>query len=325
MSDNSKQTFITAVSIVVALGSVAYALMTKVEKPMVTAAVPSMEVKEVTYEVGADNPVVLEMGEKQVTRMEILDNFAASGSQLPAGTDIQKMFPLLQDQYLVGALLKEAALDNGFSKDTPKIAQRLNEALDQALRAEYVKSLGETKVTEDDVKKAYDDIVKNAPDVEERRARHILVKDEEKAKDLIKQLNDGGDFEALAKENSEGPTGVKGGDLGYFGKAEMVPEFANAAFGMEVGSMSAEPVQTQFGYHIIKVEDSRTRAKPAFDDIKAQIEGQLRQAVISEEIQKMRQSMTITPYDYNGDPLPEPEAKAEEPVAAPEVEETPAE
>lgn len=314
MSDNSKQTIITAVSIVVALGSIAYALMTKVEKPTVTAAVPSMEVKEITYEEGANNPVVMEVGDKKITRMEILDNFAASNSQLPAGTDIKTVFPLLQDQYLVGALLKEAALDNGFSKDTPEIAQRLNAALDQSLRAEYIKSLGETKVKEGDIKNAYDDIVKNAPDIEERRARHILVKDEAKAKELIAKLNDGGDFEKLAKENSEGPTGVKGGDLGYFAKSEMVPEFANAAFEMKIGDMSKEPVQTQFGYHIIKVEDKRMRAKPAFEDIKGQIENQLRQAVLGEEVQKLREGLTIISYDYNGDALPEPKIEEESKV-----------
>jgi peptidyl-prolyl cis-trans isomerase C len=304
MAENSKQTIITAVSIVVALAAIVYALMTKVEKPTVTATVPSIEVTEITYEVSSDNPVVMTIGDKQVTRMEVLDNFASSGSQLPPGANIEEIFPLLQDQYLVGELLKQAALDNGYTKDTPAIAQRLNTALDQALRAEYIKDLGDNKVTEDDVQKAYDDIVKNAPDVEERRARHILVSDETKANALIAQLNDGASFEDLARENSEGPTGQNGGDLGYFAQSEMVPEFANAAFSMNVGEVSAEPVQTQFGFHVIKVEDVRTRAKPAFEDIKAQIEGQLRQAVISEEIQKIRQQKEITAFDFNGDPLP---------------------
>ena len=318
MSDNSKQTIITAVSVVVALGSIAYALMTKVEKPTtMTASVPSIEVSDVTYEAGADNPVVMELNGRKVTRMAIMDNFAASGSQLPEGANIEKMFPLLQDQYLVGALLKKAALDNGFTKDTPEVAVRLSAALDQALRAEYIKSAGEESVTDSDIKKAYENIVQNAPAVEERRARHILLADEEKAVELIAALNAGGDFEALAKENSEGPTGAKGGDLGYFAKSEMVPEFADAAFAIEVGSVSAKPVQTQFGFHIIKVEDKRERAKPSFDEMKDQIENQLRQGVITEKLQELRQASEIKMYSYSGGELPK--AKVEE--TAPKTEE----
>lgn len=326
MAENSKQTIITALSIVVALVAVAYALMSNVEKPTVKATVPAVQVTEVTYEKGSDNPVVMVVNGKEVTRMEVLDNFAASGSQLPPGTDLEAIFPLLQDQYLVGALLKNAALDAGINKDTPEVAQALNNALSQALRAQYIKVLGEEEVTQDDLVKAYEDIVANAPDVVERRASHILVSDEAKAKDLIKQLEEGADFATLAKDNSEGPTSVKGGDLGFFAQSEMVPEFANAAFTMEIGDVSSEPVKTQFGYHIIKVVDERKREKPTFEEVKPQLEGQLRQAAIAQKLQELRQNSQITVYNYDGEEVPAPEDAAPaadvqpEPMTAPEEE-----
>ena len=114
----------------------------------------------------------------------------------------------------------------------------------------------------------------------------------------------------------------------------MVPEFANAAFSIEVGKVGAEPVQTQFGYHVIKVEDVRMREKPDFDAVKPQLEQQLRQAVVGEELQKLRQNAEITVYAYNGDPIQneapddteeETETSNEEPVDSSETEETPAE
>lgn len=302
MADNSKQTIITAVSIIVALVAVTWALMTKVETPQVT--VSPVSVAETVYEEGVNNPVVMTIGDKKVTRMEVMDNFAASGSELPDGTNVEDVFPLLQDQYLIGYLLKEAALDNGLSKDTPEIALRVNAALDQALRAEYIKSVSDNAVSADDLKKAYDDIIGNAPAIEERRARHILVKDEQTAVELIEQLKNGADFIQLAQDNSEGPTGVKGGDLGYFAKGEMVPEFAEAAFAMEVGAVSGTPVKTQFGYHVIKVEDSRDREKPSFEQVKDQLEQQLKQAVLAEEVGKLRDAANITVYSYSGDALP---------------------
>jgi len=312
----SKQTIVTAVAIVVALAAVVYALCLKNDQKPVTALVPSVEVTELTYESSGNNPVVLKIGGREVTRAAVMDNFAASGSQLPEDANIEDVFPLIQDQYVVSQLLKQAAINNGFSKNTPQVALRVNEALEQGLRAAYIQSVGERNVSDADTKQAYDDIVKNAPDVVERRASHILVADEETAKSLIAQLDDGADFAELAKDNSTGPTGVKGGDLGYFAKTEMVPEFANAAFSMDIGDVSSEPVQTQFGFHVIKLTDERKREKPEYDAIKEQLKNQLRQAVLAEEIQKLRAEADITVFTFDGDDVPQetPNA-ASEPAA----------
>ena len=112
--------------------------------------------------------------------------------------------------------------------------------------------------------KAYDGHIAELGAQEETSARHILVKEEEEAKAIIAALAEGGDFVALAKEKSTGPTGPNGGDLGYFQKEQMVKPFADAAFALEPGAFTKEPVKTQFGWHVILAEDRRadTPAKP---------------------------------------------------------------
>ena len=103
------------------------------------------------------------------------------------------------------------------------------------------------------------------------RARHILVETEDEAKAILDQLKGGADFATLAKEKSKDPGAAEGGDLGYFTKDQMVPEFAEVAFKMYPGQLS-DPVKTQFGWHVIKLEDKRTKQPPEFDKVKDQIE-----------------------------------------------------
>ena len=109
------------------------------------------------------------------------------------------------------------------------------------------------------------------PPVNEVHARHILVKTKEEAEAIIKQLNAGASFEELAKKESTDGSAADGGDLGYFGPGQMVPEFEKAAFALDVGTYTKEPVQTQFGWHVIKVEDKRQKQPPAFDKVKDQV------------------------------------------------------
>ena len=125
-------------------------------------------------------------------------------------------------------------------------------------------------VSEDTVKKTYDERVKSIESKPEVSARHILVKTEEDALDIIERLNRGSEFAELAKEKSTGPSGSQGGDLGYFSKGQMVPEFDRVVFTLKKGEVS-EPVKTQFGWHVIKVEDKRVSKPPAFDTVKGQL------------------------------------------------------
>ena len=126
------------------------------------------------------------------------------------------------------------------------------------------------KISDEEVKKAYDERV-NKLTSKEFNARHILVKTEDDAKAIIKELEAGADFEKLAKEKSTGPSGSNGGSLGWFKAQTMVPAFANAVKGMSKGDISKAPVKTQFGFHIIKLEDSRDAKLPAFEALKPQL------------------------------------------------------
>jgi peptidyl-prolyl cis-trans isomerase C len=138
--------------------------------------------------------------------------------------------------------------------------------------------------------------VKSAAGQEEVRARHILVDNEDEAKAIVDQLRAGGDFAAIAKEKSKDPGGAEGGDLGYFTKDQMVPEFAEVAFKMYPGQLS-NPVKTQFGWHIIKLEDKRTKQPPEFDKVKGQIEAFLARKAQTDFVAGLRKTAKIERLD----------------------------
>jgi peptidyl-prolyl cis-trans isomerase C len=137
------------------------------------------------------------------------------------------------------------------------------------------------------MKKIYDESVAQNKPVEEVHARHILVETEDKAKEVLAKLKAGGDFAALAKTESKDPGSADGGDLGYFAKEQMVPEFSEAAFKLEKGGLS-EPVKSQFGWHIIKLEDKRNKPLPEFEQVKGQIETYLARRAQNELVTKLR-------------------------------------
>ncbi len=152
--------------------------------------------------------------------------------------------------------------------------------------------------------KVYDDAISKLPDEQEVHARHILFRAEAgdekaskaaeaKAKAVEARLAKGEDFAKLANELTEDPSGkTNGGDLGYFTKGQMVPEFANVAFSLDKGKVSA-PVKTQFGWHVIKVEDKRTKPKPTYDEVKPQIEQFVARKAQAELVTKLRAEAKI--------------------------------
>lgn len=158
-----------------------------------------------------------------------------------------------------------------------------------ALRDIYVSVVLDKQISEADVRARYDAEVAKQPKVDEMRASHILLKTEDEAKDIAKQLAAGGDFVELAKSKSVGPSAQRGGDLGYFTAETMVPEFSAALKTMKIGAISA-PVKTQFGWHVIKLVDKRARKAPPFEKISAN----LRQLLLSE---KVRQQSAILRKD----------------------------
>lgn len=148
------------------------------------------------------------------------------------------------------------------------------------------------KVSDDELKKAYEEVKKAAARTE-YKARHILVKDEAAAKKLIKQLDKGADFADLAKKSSEGPTAKNGGELDWFDASQMVKPFSDAVAGMKPGTYTKEPVQTQFGWHIIKLEETRTAEPPSFDDAKPQLTALVQRQKLAQEIAKLRDGAMV--------------------------------
>lgn len=144
--------------------------------------------------------------------------------------------------------------------------------MDRVLHQATIESAVATKITDEDVKARYDKEVASRPAEEEVKARHILVKTEDEAKKLITELDGGAKFEDLAAKHTTDPSGKdSGGDLGYFGAGMMVPEFEKAAFALEIGAYTKAPVQSQFGFHIIKLEDKRAKAAPPLEQVKDQV------------------------------------------------------
>lgn len=155
----------------------------------------------------------------------------------------------------------------------------------------------ELEPSEKELRETYDQLVKQAAERVEYRARHILVKEESEAKKLIKQLNKGADFAELAREHSLGPTGKNGGELGWFESGKMVAPFAEAVAELEPGSYTKKPVQTEFGWHVIELEDKRSPEPPSFEDARAQITALVKRQQLAVQLAEMRNNAKIDPNE----------------------------
>ena len=151
---------------------------------------------------------------------------------------------------------------------------------------------------------AYEERVSAEGAREEMRARHILVESMEEADALIREIAGGADFAELAQEHSTGPSGPRGGDLGYFTADMMVPAFSKAAEALKAGESSSRPVQTEFGWHIIKVEDKRAAEPLSFEEMRGEIQAQLAEGVYRRIIDELSASAEVEVFGPDGKPLP---------------------
>ncbi|MBJ7535011.1 peptidylprolyl isomerase [Rhodomicrobium vannielii ATCC 17100] len=179
----------------------------------------------------------------------------------------------------------------------------------RALRDTFYEKKVRDAITDAQAKAAYDEQIAKLKPEPEVRARHILVKTKEEAADLVKQLKGGADFNELAKKSADGPSANTGGDLGYFSKGQMVKVFEDTAFALQPGQIS-DPVQSEFGWHVIKVEDKRNRPVPSFDEVKDQIVASLVQNQLRETVQKLRSSAKVEIVDPELKKAIEEDAKA---------------
>jgi peptidyl-prolyl cis-trans isomerase C len=224
-----------------------------------------------------EDAVVATVGGLEIRQSELdlaMSNLDPQLAQLP---EEQKKVAALSGAIDVKLLVKDANAE-GLEK-TEDFKKRLAFISDRELHNAYFRKHVVDAVTADEVKARYDKEVAALPQEEEVKAAHILVATEEEAKDVIKQLDAGKDFAELAKEKSTDSNKDDGGDLGWFGKGRMVPEFEEAALALEKGAYTKTPVKSQFGFHVIKLEDKRMAPPPAFE----QVEPQVRQLVMRDK------------------------------------------
>jgi len=191
----------------------------------------------------------------------------------------------------------------------PEVQKRVESYRDRAIQQVLLENVVHKSVTDDALQSLYKKYLAENPPKEEVSARHILVDSEADAKGVIVQLRGGADFAGLAKQKSKDPAAQNGGDLGFFGKDEMVKEFADAAFAMKTGEISQAPVKTQFGWHVIKVEDRRTANPVSFEEARQDLFNQLSQQTVSQYIDTLRANAKIERYGPDGKPLPAEPAK----------------
>lgn len=247
------------------------------------------------------DPVVARVGGDEIRSSDLAEAAQTLPEEL-RGMPAPVLYPMLLDQMIDRKVIVQAARKAGLERD-PAVQKQIARGTETALQnALLLREVG-PQLTEDAIRARYERDIAGKPGEEEVRARHILVADEAEAKRILDQVQKGANFEELAKEKSTDPTAkTGGGDLGFFKKGDMLPEFAAAAFALKPGEVSPAPIKTRFGWHIIKLEERRTAPPPPFE----QVRDEVRQAMIQEGVKRVldqsRAGIAIERFNPDGSP-----------------------
>jgi len=248
-----------------------------------------------------DDPVVARVNGTDVRQSDL------AMAEEDLGGNIPQMTPEAKREYLItfvgDMLLVAKAAEAKKVADTNEFKQKLAYARTKLLMESYLQSEAKAAVTDAELHKVYDEAVGQMKSEPEVHARHILVETEDEAKALVAELKKGGDFAELAKAKSKDPGASDGGDLGWFTKDQMVPEFSEVAFKLDKGQLS-DPVKSQFGWHVIKVEDKRMRQPPEFEKVRDQLENFVVRRQQSAVITKLRAEGKIERIGAPATPAP---------------------
>ncbi|MEP9377108.1 peptidylprolyl isomerase [Aquabacter sp. CN5-332] len=281
----SAQTAVLAAALSALALGVAQAQAPAPAKPAAPAqAAPAATAAGQTATKSDADPVVATVNGTPIRASEVVIAEEDIGPGLPQVQGDQRkdyVLSFLTDMTLLAQAAAAQKLDQ-----TPDFQQRIAYARTKALMEALMNSEAKKAVTEDAKRKTYEEFVASNKPETEVHARHILVDDEAKAKEIAAKAKAGEDFAKLAKENSK-DSAEDGGDLGYFTKDQMVPEFAEAAFKLDKGQVS-DPVKSQFGWHVIKVEDKRTKPVPTYDQVSDQIDQYLVRKAQTDLVTKLR-------------------------------------
>ncbi|MDP2329352.1 MAG: peptidylprolyl isomerase [Reyranella sp.] len=230
---------------------------------------------------------------------------------------LQAVFPALLDRIVDSKLVVQEGKKNKVTDD-PIYKKRLAFVEEQVLQDFWIQREIARKVTAEKLRQRYEERLKSIPAEEEVHARHILVATEDEAKALIAEIKKGAAFDKLAKEKStDKASGAEGGDLGWFKKSDMVKEFADAAFDLKKGDMTATPIKTQFGYHVIQIEDRRNAPPPAYEELAEQLREEMVREAVTAELDLLRSRAKIEKFNIDGSKPEAAPAKPATPAAPP--------
>jgi peptidyl-prolyl cis-trans isomerase C len=248
----------------------------------------------------APDPVVARVDGEPIHMSDV----AAAAQSLPPNTrniPQQTLYPMILDQLIDGKALVIEARKDGLDKDLA-VQREIAAATEHVLQTAMLNKVVGPSITDEALHTLYDKDIAGKGGEDEVHARHILVDNEELANKIIAELKNGADFAALAKKYSKDPSADQNGDLGYFRKDEMVPEFAKVAFALKVGQISDTPVHTQFGWHVIQVLDRRHAPPPTFDQARDELRQKAIQQGIQQAVVNARSKVKVEKFNPDGSP-----------------------
>jgi peptidyl-prolyl cis-trans isomerase C len=257
--------------------------------------------------------VVAKVGSDEIHASELSDAAQTLPEEL-RGMPPQMLYPMLLDQMVDRRAIVIEARKEGLAND-PAVKRQVARATDTAMQNLLLTRAIAPTLTDEAIKARYDRDYAGKPGEEEVHAQHILVPDEDKAKAIIAELKGGKDFAELAKENSTDPSAkTNNGDLGFFKKTDMLPEFAGVAFALKPGEITQTPVKTRFGWHVIKLVERRAAPPPEFDQVKEEIRQSMIQEGVSKVLAQAKQGLTVQKFNQDGSPMPDAPAAATSPT-----------
>lgn len=252
--------------------------------------------------------VIAEVGDEKLYRSDFVDAYE---SLSPEAKQLgqEALYPRILESLIQQLVVIQTGFEQNLQED-PEIKKRLELVEAQLVRDLYLRRSVESRIEEKDLRSAYDAWLKQNPPKEEVHARHILVETEEEARNIILMVTNGQDFAELARQYSKGPSASQGGDLGYFEHGSMVKPFADVAFALQPNQFSADPVKTQFGWHVILVVDRRSGEAPSFEQLRPRLGRFVGEQLARRIAAELTAQADVKRFDLSGNPMAAPAAPA---------------
>jgi len=247
------------------------------------------------------NPVVASVDGYPVFLQDLGDAMRALPEPL-RGMPFETLYPVLVDRLVDHQALVIMAKRVGL-EETPEVAREIRRATERILEAAYLDRDVRPKVTDQQVLAAYQRQFANRPAAEEVRARHILVSTEQEARQIIEELREGADFVTLARDRSKDPSAKNGGDVGFFRREQVWPEFGDLAFALQPGQIANQPIRNEFGWHVVKVDERRQVAVPGFSEIEPALRQELTAQAVRNAIEDAKSKVIIRKFNLDGSEL----------------------